>query len=106
MTDAAIFAAVADRNRWRVIEVLAERGGASASELAREMPISRPGIIKHLNVLRRAGLVTSERVGREVRFGLRPDRLARAASTMVDTAAAWDRRLAALRRLAEQPERD
>lgn len=103
--DPALFGAMADPTRWRVLELLAERGSASASGLAAEMPISRPGIIKHLAVLRAAGLISSQRVGREVRFSVRPVRLARAAAAMASTAAAWDQRLAALRSVAEDGER-
>lgn len=101
MTDAAVFGAVADPMRWRLLELLVEQGGASASSLSRDVPVSRPGVIKHLGILRRSGLVTSERVGREVRFSARPDRLAQAAMAMAATASAWEHRLRGLKRIAE-----
>ena len=40
-------------------------GARSASELAADMPIGRPAVSEHLQVLRRAGLVRVERRGRE-----------------------------------------
>jgi DNA-binding transcriptional ArsR family regulator len=70
-----VFAALADGTRWRVLSLLAERGGGTAITLAGELPVSRPAVVKHLAVLDRAGLVESRRLGREVRYTVRPDRL-------------------------------
>jgi hypothetical protein len=52
-------------------------------------------------VLERAGLVTSERRGRELRFAVQPERLDTAAEAMGRVAATWDRRLERIKRLAE-----
>jgi hypothetical protein len=54
-------------------------------------------------VLDAAGLVTHERAGREVRYAVRPDRLDATARWLAARAAAWDARLAAIKRLAENP---
>jgi len=97
-----VFAALADPTRWRVLTLLAERGDGTATTLAGELPVSRPAVIKHLAVLDRAGLVESRRRGREVRFTVRPDRLDAAARDLADLAAAWDARLAAIKRMAEE----
>ena len=97
-----VFAALADPTRWRVLTLLAERGDGTATTLAGELPVSRPAVIKHLAVLDRAGLVESRRRGREVRFTVRPDRLDAAARDLADLAAAWDARLAAVKRMAEE----
>lgn len=96
-----VFAALADPTRWRVLTLLAERGDGTATTLAGELPVSRPAVIKHLAVLDRAGLVESRRAGREVRFTVRPERLDATARRLADLAAAWDKRLAAIKRLAE-----
>ena len=66
------------------------------------MPVSRPAVVKHLAVLDRAGLVESRRQGREVLYSVRSEPLESAARWMASVAADWDRRLAALKRLAEQ----
>lgn len=95
-----VFAALADPMRWRLLALLADQEH-SASALARRLPISRPGILKHLAVLERGELVQRRRAGREVRYAVRPERLASTARWIDATAAAWDRRLDALRRLAE-----
>ena len=97
-----VFAALADPTRWRVLTLLAERGDGTATTLAGELPVSRPAVIKHLAVLDRAGLVESRRRGREVRFTVRPERLDAAARDLADLAAAWEARLAAIKRMAEE----
>lgn len=97
-----VFAALADPTRWRVLSLLAERGEATATTLAGELPVSRVAVVKHLAVLDRAGLVESRRAGREVRFTVRPERLDAAARWMAAIAAQWDERLAVIKRLAEE----
>lgn len=96
-----VFSALGDPTRWQVLATLAERGEGSASTLARELPVSRPAVIKHLRVLDRAGLVGSRKVGREVLYSPRSERLRATARRMADLATAWDTRLEALKRLAE-----
>jgi DNA-binding transcriptional ArsR family regulator len=97
-----VFAALADPTRWRVLTLLAERGEGTATTLAGELPVSRPAVIKHLAVLDRAGLVEARRKGREVRYTVRPERLDATARRLAGLAAEWDRRLAAIKRMAEE----
>jgi DNA-binding transcriptional ArsR family regulator len=98
----AVFAALADPTRWRVLGMLAQRGEGTATTLAAQLPVSRPAVIKHLGVLDRAGLVTRRRAGREVRYRVEPARLDATARRIADLAVAWDARLAALKALAEE----
>jgi DNA-binding transcriptional ArsR family regulator len=98
-----VFAALADPTRRRVLDLLAERGEGTATTVAGELPVTRPAVVKHLTVLDRAGLVESRRQGREVLFTVRPERLEATARRMSATAAEWDARLSALKRLAEEP---
>jgi DNA-binding transcriptional ArsR family regulator len=100
----AVFAALADPTRWRVLGTLAQQGEGTATTLAAELPVSRPAVIKHLGVLDRAGLVTHRRAGREVRYRVEPARLDATARRIADLAAAWDSRLARLKALAEEQE--
>jgi DNA-binding transcriptional ArsR family regulator len=99
----AIFAALADPTRWRLLGTLAQQGEGTATTLAAQMPVSRPAVIKHLGVLDRAGLVTHRRAGREVRYRVEPARLDETARQIAALAAAWDTRLAALKAMAEDP---
>src|ERR671936_1295127 len=71
----AVFAALADRTRRRVLRLVAERGPASATRLERDLPVTRQAIVKHLAVLNRAGLVTGQRTGQEGRYALLPGSL-------------------------------
>ena len=96
-----VLAALADPTRRRVLDAVAARGEATASAIATELPVSRQAVLKHLAVLDRAGLVSGRRHGREVRYAVRPERLAAAARWMSERAAAWDARLARIKTLAE-----
>lgn len=54
--------ALGDRTRRRIVEVLRD-GPAAVGEIAASVPVSRPAISQHLQVLRRSGLVTYDAVG-------------------------------------------
>lgn len=93
--------ALADPTRRELLERLA-RGEASATVLARDLPISRQAVVQHLGVLDAAGLVRSTRHGREVRWSPRPDGLIAAAAWLTGLAEEWDRRLSAIKAIAEE----
>ncbi len=97
----ALWAAVADPTRRRVLDALLEHGGGSTTTLASGLPVTRQAVAKHLAVLNRVGLVARRRNGREVRYVVRPERLDTAAESMARVAAQWDRRLSRIKRLAE-----
>jgi DNA-binding transcriptional ArsR family regulator len=65
-----VFGALADPNRRQVIGYLSERETATATELTGELPMTRQAVSKHLATLADAGLVESERQGRETRYRL------------------------------------
>jgi ArsR family transcriptional regulator, cadmium/lead-responsive transcriptional repressor len=96
-----LWAALGDPMRLRVLDLLLERGEATASALAAALPITRQGIAKHLGVLERSGLVMSRRAGREVLFAVRGEGLDHAGRRMARVAARWDERLVAIKRIAE-----
>jgi DNA-binding transcriptional ArsR family regulator len=97
-----VFAALADPTRWRVLNLIAERGEGTATTLAGELPVSRVAVVKHLAVLDRAGLVEGRRTGREVRYTVRPEQLDATARWMAGLASQWDARLEASKRIAEE----
>lgn len=101
-----VLTALADPTRRRLLDLLSDHGQATATTLAGGLPISRQAIVKHLTVLETAGLVESTKIGREVRYAVRPDALDATARWMADLAADWDRRLSTIKRLAEAAERD
>ena len=63
-----VLAALADPTRRQLLDVLGERGAATATALAGRLPVSRQAVVKHLGVLERAGLVVPRRAGREVYY--------------------------------------
>ena len=99
-----VLTALADPTRRQVLEALAARPAASASALARELPVSRQMVLKHLGVLQDCGLVTSARAGREVLFQVHSAPLAETAEWLSSLAARWDSRLADLKARAERSE--
>ena len=68
----AVFAALSDGTRRSLYATLGERGEATATDLARELPVTRQAVQKHLGTLAAAGLVATRRSGREVLY--RPPR--------------------------------
>lgn len=90
-----IFSALADPTRRSVMRVLSE-GDANATEIADQLPITRQAVAKHLSALSEAGLVTSERDGREKRYHFTPGPFHDAVSWMAEVGARWDDRLDAL----------
>jgi DNA-binding transcriptional ArsR family regulator len=102
----SVLVALADPTRRQLLELLAAQGEATATRLAERLPVSRQAVVKHLAVLDAAGLVSGSRVGREVRYAVRPAALDATARWMTGLAADWDRRLANIKRVAEAAERD
>jgi DNA-binding transcriptional ArsR family regulator len=94
----AVLAALADPTRRAVLEELSTRGPLTATQLAHDATVTRQAVVKHLATLAHAGLVVPERRGREVRYQLRPDALSDVTAWLAEVGAAWDQRLAALRR--------
>ena len=97
-----MFAALGDETRWQLLVRLGE-GPASASALAREFPVSRQAIVKHIEVLREAGLVESEQRGREVVHRALGGRLSDLARRLDLIGRGWDTQLARVKELAESP---
>ena len=101
-----LWAAVADPTRRRILDVLLARGEATATTLAGDLPVTRQAVAKHLAVLERVGLVDSRRLGREVRYTVRPERLDAATEWLARVAAEWDQRLGSIKLLAESSARE
>jgi ArsR family transcriptional regulator, cadmium/lead-responsive transcriptional repressor len=99
--DDELWAAIADPSRRRVLDLLVREGEATASWLAGQGPFSRQAVSKHLAVLEQAGLISRRKQGREVLYQVESGRLDQANRAMTELAAQWDRRLAAIKRLAE-----
>lgn len=95
----AIFAALADPTRRHLVRSLAAEPGTTATKLAATLPITRQAVSKHLQMLGRAGLISTHRRGREARFELETAPLADAVAWLGAVGADWDGKLANLQRL-------
>jgi len=101
-SDDQLWEAITDPTRRKLLDLLVTHGRATATMLTVDMPVSRQAISKHLVVLQRAGLIEGHKEGREVLYRLREQRLAEAAEALAEVAQRWDRRLDAIKRLAEE----
>jgi predicted ArsR family transcriptional regulator len=81
---------------------LAENSPKTATQLAREYPITRQGILKHLTILEAAGLVAVHQKGREKRYTLTPEPLGKLEQWIKAIGAKWDERLLRLKTMIEQ----
>lgn len=91
----ALLHALSDPSRRRVLEALGE-GEASAGELAGLLPIARPGVSRHLRVLREAGLVDVRQDAQRRVYSLRPEPLAEVDNWLARYRSLWEQRFDAL----------
>jgi DNA-binding transcriptional ArsR family regulator len=88
-------AALSDATRVRIVELLAERE-RSAGELASHFDTSRPGVSRHLRVLREHGLVRAREDGRRRVYSLEPAPLEELDEWLARYRGFWTNRLDAL----------
>lgn len=72
---ASILVGLADPTRRRIFESLAA-GPRAVSEIARDLPVTRPAVSQHLRVLKAAGLVADRALGARRLYGIAPEGLA------------------------------
>src|SRR5262249_33453442 len=87
----ASFAALADTTRRGVVERLG-RSDASITDLAEKFHMTLAGMMKHVGVLERAGLVTTEKVGRVRTCRLGAHRLEEETAWLERYRQVWDSR--------------
>lgn len=90
------FAALADPTRRGILSRLERKERLAVSELAKPLAMSLPAVMKHLDVLDRAGLIAREKTGRTVHCRLKARPLREAKEWLERYEAFWQDRLAAL----------
>lgn len=90
-----VLQALADPSRRTVLEILRDRP-ATAGELAAALPIARPGVSRHLRVLREVGLVDVRQDAQRRIYTLRPEALVEVDRWLEPYRALWRNRLDAL----------
>lgn len=95
-------AALGDESRLQIVIKLCRGGPQSITKLAAGAEISRQGVTKHLHALHSAGLVRSERRGRERIWKLEPKRLDEVRRYLAQISQQWDDALARLKPAVEE----
>ena len=90
-----VLQALADGSRRKLLEILRDHP-ATAGQLADALPIARPGVSRHLRVLREAGLVDVRQQAQRRIYSLRPEPLAEVDAWLDDYRVLWRNRLDAL----------
>jgi DNA-binding transcriptional ArsR family regulator len=99
---APVFAALGDETRLALVVRLGSAGPHSIAQLAAESHLTRQAITKHLEVLGGAGLVSSEKVGRERIWNFESAELRQARDFIDEVSSKWDTALARLQRYVEK----
>ncbi|MBN9155910.1 MULTISPECIES: ArsR/SmtB family transcription factor [unclassified Microbacterium] len=101
----AVLQALADPSRRVVLGILRDHE-ATAGELADALPIARPGVSRHLRVLREAGLVDVRQDAQRRIYRLRPEALSGIDEWLADYRDLWVQRLDALHTEIARGKRD
>ncbi len=91
----AVLHALADPHRRVMVEALTS-GEATAGELGALVPVSQPGVSRHLSVLREAGLVEVRPDGQRRIYRLRPESLEPVSEWLLRRQLVWEQRMDAL----------
>lgn len=97
-----VFAALGDSTRLALIIRLSDGTPHSIAQLSDGLGLTRQGVTKHLRILNDAGIVASDRVGRETQFVLTPAPLRDVQSYLTQVSDQWDRALSRLKTFVEE----
>lgn len=98
---APLFAALGDGTRLTLLVTLCTGGPLSIARMSEQFDVSRQAVTKHLDVLAEAGLVKSQRVGRERIWEFEPRRLSDAHAYLERLSRKWDAALDRLKAFVE-----
>ena len=98
------FAALTDPTRRAILARLEREEAASVSDLAQPFAIKLPAVMKHLDVLDEAGLISRSKTGRTVTVRLRPEPMREAMDWLARYERFWSASLDRLARQAENQE--
>ena len=97
-----VFSSLADPTRRAIVERLTREREVSVGALAEPFAASLPAIIKHIDVLERAGLIERERRGRNVCCRLKPDPMTEARLWLDRHLAFWNASFDRLRAIVDE----
>ena len=99
---AQVFAALGDATRLKLVATLSDGRPRSIIRLTSNSRLTRQAIAKHLRVLKQAGIVRSNRVGRESQFSYVPEPIKEARSYLDTVCEQWDDALSRLKSFVER----
>jgi DNA-binding transcriptional ArsR family regulator len=99
---APLFAALGDPTRLQLVARLCDAGPQSIVRLTEGAEVTRQAITKHLQALEDAGLVRSDRAGRERVWTLQPRRIEEAGRYLDEISAQWDAAIGRLQKYVEE----
>ena len=99
---AAVFAALGDETRLRLLNRLSAEGPVSITRLTEGAGVTRQAVTRHLDVLEGAGLARSRWEGRERVWELEARKLQIAQRRLEELSALWDERLERFRKMVEE----
>ena len=94
--------AIAEPNRRKIVQLLAERGSLTAGEIASHFRSSAPAISQHLQVLKDANAVSVTRPAQKRIYSLNPEPLQQLGGWLFDLTNQWEQRLDKLESLLKQ----
>jgi DNA-binding transcriptional ArsR family regulator len=104
-TTADVFNAIAEPRRRQIIEVLARRGAVAVGALVVTLGMSQPGVSKHLGVLRKVGVVSVNKQGRERMYQLEAKELKAVHDWAKKFEQHWNHQLVRIKERAERKAR-
>lgn len=96
------FSALGDPNRRRIIELLADQGPMSASQISREFSVSPSAISQHLKILREANLILMTRKAQKRIYAINPEAIQEMETWVNRLAQIWEERFDALEKIIEE----
>jgi len=99
-----VFAAIAQPTRRSILEILAEGGQLTASQISRRFRLSAPAISQHLKVLREARLVRMRKHRQEHIYQINPETVRQVEEWARQMTAMWDERFDRLDALLKEQE--
>ncbi len=100
------FNAIAEPRRREIIDLLAETDDRTVNDIVERLHIPQPAVSKHLRVLRKVGLVTAARQGRNRRYRLNPHRLRPVHAWIKTFERFWNEHLDSIQAAAERKARE
>lgn len=99
------FSALGDPNRRRIIELLANRGPLSASEISEEFSVSPSAISQHLKILREAELILMKKQAQKRIYAINTAAMQEMEIWAGRLTALWEHRFDALEKIIEEEKR-